>query len=231
MSARQPLVLVPGLACDAALWRAQVTGLADVAATSIADTLQDDSIAAMAERLLASAPERFALAGFSMGGYVALAAARLAPGRITRLALVATSADAETADEARLREAALATARERGLERVIRGSLDRLVHPQADPAVAESVAAMALRLGADTYARQQHAIAAREDGHGVLAALRVPALVLAGAQDRMIAPAHSAAMARTLGQDAFCEIERCGHMAPMEQPRAVNAALREWLAA
>lgn len=230
-NAAQPLVLVPGLTCDAALWAAQVDGLADVAGITVADTLSDDSITAMARRLLEGAPERFALAGFSMGGYVAMEVMRLAPERITRLALLDTSAEADDADHAALRRAAVRTARERGFERVLRGSLGLLIHPDADPAIGEQVVAMALRVGIGTFERQQSAIAGRADMLQALAAVRVPALVLVGAEDRTTPPRHARAMAAAIPGAVLCKVPRCGHMAPMERPQAVNAALREWLAA
>jgi len=231
VSARQPLVLVPGLSCDAALWDAQVRGLADVAEIAVADTLSDASIAAMATRLLDRAPGRFALAGLSMGGYVAMEVVRRAPGRVTRLALLDTNARADNKEQAALRRAAIRTARERGFESVLRGSLAQLVHPQADPAISEAVVAMALRVGLETFENQQAAIIGRIDALPGLGAVTVPALVLVGAQDRLTPPYHAEEMAAAIPGAVLCKVPECGHMATMERPEAVNAALREWLAA
>ncbi|WP_404482617.1 alpha/beta fold hydrolase [Novosphingobium sp. BL-52-GroH] len=227
---RQPLVLVPGLTCDAEVWGAQIAGLSDVADMTVADTFADDSIAAMARRLLDAAPERFALAGFSMGGCVAMEVVRLAPGRVARLALLDTSARADDPDHAAVRRAAVRTARERGFERVLRGSLGLLVHPEADPAIGEAVVAMALRVGIDTFERQQAAIAGRGDSLPALAQVAVPALVLVGAEDRTTSPRHARDMAAAIPGAVLRQVPRCGHMATMEQPEAVNAALRDWLA-
>jgi pimeloyl-ACP methyl ester carboxylesterase len=231
VSTPQPLVLVPGLTCDAAVWRAQLDGLADAATMTVADTAQDGSIAAMAQRLLDTAPERFALAGFSMGGYVAMEVAARAPGRVTRLALLDTNAGADDAGRAAVRRAAVRTARERGFEKVLRGSLGLLVHPEADPAIGEAVVAMALRVGIEAFARQQAAIVGRPDPLPGLTAVRVPALVLVGADDRTTPPRYAEEIAAAIPGAVLRRIARCGHMAPMEQPEAVNAALREWLAA
>lgn len=231
VTAVQPLVLVPGLTCDAEVWRAQVDALGDVAVTSVADTLSDDSIGAMAQRLLDGAPDRFALAGFSMGGYVAMEVAARAPERVSRLALLDTNAGADDAPRAAVRRAAVRTARERGFEKVLRGSLGLLIHPGAEPAIGEAVVAMALRVGIDAFERQQAAIIGRPDSLPGLAAITVPTLVLVGAEDRTTPPRYAEEIAAAVPGAVLRRIERCGHMVTMEQPGAVNAALREWLAA
>jgi pimeloyl-ACP methyl ester carboxylesterase len=231
VSDREPLVFVPGLACDAEVWAAQIAGLADMAEASVADTLSDDTIAGMAARLLDAAPARFALAGFSMGGYVAMEVMARAPQRVSRLALVDTSGRGERPDYTAVRTATVRTARERGLESVLRGSLGLLVHPDADPAIGEAVVAMALRVGIDIFARQQVAIMGRSDMLAGLAQVRVPALVVVGAEDRTTPPGHARDLAAAIPGAVLCEVPDCGHMAPMERPDAVNAALREWLGA
>ncbi|WP_343222216.1 alpha/beta fold hydrolase [Novosphingobium profundi] len=228
---RQPLVLVPGLSCDARLWEAQVAGIADVAAPHIGDTLTDDSLPAMAKRILADAPPRFALAGFSMGGYVAMEIWRQAPERVTRIAFLDTSAGADDADATHLRQAAITTARKRGYEAVLRGSLRRLVHPETPRPIAEAVVAMALEVGLETYARQQRAIMARPDSRPDLARIAVPALVVAGAQDQLTPPDRARDIARHIPKARLALIERCGHMAPMERPEELNVLLRDWLGA
>lgn len=227
---RQKLVLVPGLTCDAEVFRAQTASLADVADMTVADTLSDGSIAAMAERLLDDAPDTFALAGFSMGGYVAMEVIARAPERVTRLALLDTSATADALDYAAVRRAAVRTAQERGFEKVLRGSLGLLVHPQTDPAIGDAVVAMALRVGIEAFERQQGAIIARADPLPGLAAIAVPTLVLVGEDDRTTPPHYSRTIAQAVPGATLVTVPQCGHMAPMERPEAVNAALREWLA-
>ena len=231
MARREPLILVPGLSCDDALWSAQRTDLADIADIRIADTLQDDSIAAMATRLLDNAPPRFAIAGLSMGGYVTMEVWRRAPQRVSRLALLDTSARADTADQIRLREAAIHTARERGFEKVLRGSLSQLVHDDASGAVFDAVVEMASRVGFETYVRQQQAIMNRIDSRADLTGVDVPALVLVGDTDRLTPPDLAMKMAQAIPGAVYREMPRCGHMASMERPAEVTTALREWLAA
>ncbi|PNU02188.1 alpha/beta fold hydrolase [Novosphingobium guangzhouense] len=228
---RQQLVLVPGLTCDAEVFRAQTAGLADVADMTVADTLSDGTIAAMAERLLDEAPDTFALAGFSMGGYVAMEVIARAPERVTRLALLDTSATADAPDYAAVRRAAVKTAQERGFETVLRGSLGLLVHPQADPAIGDAVVAMALRVGIKAFERQQGAIIARADPLPGLGSIAVKTLVLVGNDDRTTPPRYSRTIAGAIPGATLVAIPECGHMAPMERPDAVNAALRDWLSA
>lgn len=233
MSDRQALVLVPGLSCDRRVWQAQVAGLADIADISIGDTLKDDSIAAMATRVLDAAPERFAIAGFSMGGYVAMEIWRRAPERVTRLALVDTNARADSEEQAALRRAAVATARSRGFEHVLRGSLRQLVAPDCPEALFEEVVQMALRVGFGTYMDQQAAIIDRADSLETLGTVSVPAMVMVGAADaltpRRLAEEMVQAMPPAFSGAAYEVIANAGHMAPMEQPNAVNAAFRRWL--
>ncbi len=230
---RQPLVLVPGLVCDHSLWAAQVQGLGDIAAITVGDTLQDTSLPAMATRILAAAPERFALAGFSMGGYIAMEIWRRAPERVTRIAFLDSTAGADSPDARRLREAAIATAHKRSLEAVLRGSLQRLVHDSAPRAICERVVAMALGVGLTTFANQQRAIMERPDSRGDLARIDVPALVLVGAEDKLTPIERAREMLEHIPQAhaRFAAIANCGHMAPMERPEAVNDELRAWLAA
>ncbi|GFE74024.1 alpha/beta fold hydrolase [Novosphingobium sp. TCA1] len=233
MNDRQALVLVPGLSCDRRVWQAQVAGLADIADISIGDTLKDDSIAAMATRVLDAAPERFAIAGFSMGGYVAMEIWRRAPERVTRLALVDTNARADSEEQAALRRAAVATARSRGFEHVLRGSLRQLVAPDCPEALFEEVVQMALRVGFGTYMDQQAAIIDRADSLETLGTVSVPAMVMVGAADALTPPRLAEEMVQAM-PPAFSGvvyevIANAGHMAPMEQPNAVNAAFRRWL--
>lgn len=159
----QNLVMLPGLASDGALFAAQARDLADIADVTIGDTLQDDSLPAMAQRVLATAPERFALAGLSMGGYLAFEILRQAPQRVTRLALLDTSARADTPEATKTREDAIAAVGKVPYEKLCWASLPRLVAEDASETVKQAVVAMSLRVGPDTYIRQQRAIMARPD--------------------------------------------------------------------
>jgi pimeloyl-ACP methyl ester carboxylesterase len=164
---RPHLVLLPGLLCDGALWEPQIDGLADACRPWIADVGQDDSIAAMAARALRDAPaDRFALAGLSMGGYVAMELLRQAPQRVTRLALLDTRARLDTPEETGRRMELIRLAQnERGFTPITSRMLPLLVHPSRleDRALVEIIRGMAERTGVEGYIRQQHAIIGRPD--------------------------------------------------------------------
>jgi pimeloyl-ACP methyl ester carboxylesterase len=228
-----PLILIPGLLCDRAVWQAQLDGLAGVADARVADVTRDDSMAATAARALAECPfERFALAGFSMGGYVAFELLRQAPGRITRLALLDTSARPDTPERSKQRREFMALAqRERGFAPVNRVMLPLMVHASRlddAPLVAE-IRAMADRVGVAAYVRQQEAIIGRADSRPALAGIRVPTLVLCGREDALTPLEAHEEMAAGIAGVRLEVIEACGHMAPMERPEAVNSALSRWL--
>jgi pimeloyl-ACP methyl ester carboxylesterase len=184
----RPLVLVPGLLCDAAVWQPQTDGLGDAAETWIPDHGRHDDMRALAAAVLREAPfERFALAGFSMGGYIALAMMAQAPERIDRLALVDTSARPDTAEriEARLRLIELA---ERGrFSGVVDVLLPLMVHPSriADAPLIATIRDMARRTGKEAFVRQEQAIMSRADSRPGLAAIRCPTLVLCGREDQL----------------------------------------------
>jgi pimeloyl-ACP methyl ester carboxylesterase len=233
MVKKTPLVLLPGLLCDAALWRGQIDDLADIAAPWVADMTRDDSVTRMAERVLAVAPPRFALAGLSMGGYVAQEIMRQAPARVERLALLDTSARPDSPEQ---------TARRRGLidlaeKGEFRGVTPRLLpvflHPGRldDKELTEAVMAMAERVGKDAFLRQQRAIISRPDSRPSLAAIACPTLVLCGRQDQLTPlDLHQEIAAGVRGAQLVI-IEECGHLSTMERPWEVSVALRQWLTA
>jgi pimeloyl-ACP methyl ester carboxylesterase len=228
---RLSLALLPGLLCDAALWQHQLADLADLAEMQVADLTHDDSIAGMAARVLAGMPPRFAVAAMSMGGHVALALQRAAPERILGLALLGASARPETAEDA-ARRLALADLRTRGHWRgVTRPMLASLVHPDAlaDPAIGAAIRAMAERVGAAAFRRQERALAGRPDARPGLAAIACPTLVIAGAEDRRVPPPLQAEIAVAVPGAELLTVPRCGHVAPLERPAEVSAALRRWL--
>jgi pimeloyl-ACP methyl ester carboxylesterase len=226
-----PLLLLPGLLCDAALWRAQVADLADLAECRIADLTRHDSVAAMAEAALADAPPRFALAGLSMGGYVAHEIMRRAPERVERLALLDTSARADS-DEQRARRRGLLALARRGR---FRGGTPRLlpllVHPARidDAPLVETVMGMAERVGRDGFLRQQTAILGRPDSRPDLPRIACPTLVLCGRQDALTPLEAHEEMAAAIPAARLVVVEECGHLAPLERPAAVSEAMRQWL--
>lgn len=223
------LVLLPGLICDERLWRDVV---ADLGARSlVADLTQDDSIAAMARRTLAAAPPRFALAGLSMGGYVAFEILRQAPDRVTHLALLDTSARPD--DEARKET------RRKGIELVGEGKfiavsqrlLGNLLAPQhLGTAVAREVQSMSERVGQEAYLRQQVAIMNRVDSRPMLGTIAVPTLVGVGAFDKLTPPELAEEMAAGIAGAQLVRFPDAAHLPTMENPAAVAAAMRSWLA-
>lgn len=227
---KTPLVLLPGLASDAALFAAQVRNLADVADITIGDTLSDDSLPAMARRVLATAPDRFALAGLSMGGYLAFEIMRQAGERVTRLALLDTSARADTPEATAIREEAIASVAKVPYEKLARASLARLVAADAAEAVKQAVVDMAVRVGPAVYVRQQRAIIARPDSRPLLPRIAVPTVVLVGEHDVLTPPEVAREIAAGVPHARLVEVAGSGHLSMLERPDAVTAALRAWLA-
>ena len=230
--ARRHLLLLPGLLCDAALWRHQVETLADVAEVTVGDLTRDDAIPAMAERILAEAPSSFALAGLSMGGYVAQEIMRQAPERVERLALFDTNARADTEAQVATRKDLIRISQTGKFKGVTPRLLPNLVHPDhlKVPAIAGVVMEMAERVGQEAFTRQQTAILNRKDGRQDLEAIRVPTLICCGRQDAITPVALHEEMHAHIVGSRFVIVEDAGHLTPLEQPHAASAVMRYWLA-
>lgn len=232
MAVPEPLVLVPGLNCTAALYGPQWPVLAPNRPILVAETTYDESIGAIAERLLAAAPERFALCGLSMGGYVAFEVMRRAPERVTRLALLDTSARPATAETNQPREQMIALAEKGAFDNVTTLLWQKLVAPArlADERLRLEVRGMAEAVGAAGFVRQQRAIMGRVDSRPGLSAIAVPSLVIVGAEDEITPPDEARAIAGGIGASArYLEIPGCGHLSTLEAPETVTTALRDWL--
>lgn len=238
MGARPHLVLLPGLVCDAAVWQPQCAALAALAHCQVVDYGARSSLRAMAERVLATAPaQQFALAGHSMGGRVAMEVLRLAPGRVTHLALLDTGYQARAAgaageEEARKRQKLLDIACNQGVRAMATQWVQGMLDPPrlADIALVETIVSMFARKSADTFARQIRALLARPDATPVLAAVHIPTLVLCGRADSWSPLAQHEDIAALLpAHPAVRVVDQAGHMSTMEQPQAVSAALLEWL--
>ena len=232
MTAKTTLLLLPGLLCDAALWRHQAEHLADVAEIRIPDLTRQDSMAEMARAALALAPDgKFALAGLSMGGYVALEIMRQAPGRVSRLALFDTSSRADDAELASRRRGLIELAGKGQFKGVTQRVLKLYLHPDrlADAALAGAVMAMAERVGREAFLRQQTAIQGRPDSRPGLAAIACPTLVVCGRQDMLTPMEWSEEIAAGIPGARLVAIEDCGHLSTMERPEAATALLRDWL--
>ncbi len=226
-----PLVLCPGLLNDAALWRHQIEGLAETVSPLVADLTVADTIAGLAEAVLAAAPPRFALAGLSMGGYVSFEILRRAPERVERLALFDTSARPDTAESRQRRLDMIDIARRGGFAKLPLQILAGQLHADSlrDERIVGVARAMAERIGADGFIRQQTAIMSRPDSRGDLASIKIPTLVVCGRQDTLTTPDIMREIAAGIPGAKFVLVDGAGHLTPLEQPQAVTALLQYWL--
>ena len=230
MPGPEPLLLLPGLLCDDALWEPVFPSVADIAAPVVADLSLDDSVHDMAARALAGAPPRFALAGLSMGGYVAFEILRQAPERVTRVAFLDTSARPDTEEQSRRRRLLMALADTGQFRGVTPRLLPQLIHPsRIGGPLADAVMAMADRVGRDAFLRQQRAIMGRPDSRPMLPAIAIPALVAVGAEDLLTPPHLAEEIAGGIPGARLVRFAGSGHLPTMEAPAEAGAALRRWL--
>lgn len=231
---KQPLVLLPGLLCDAGMWEPQLEGLADTADFFVADLTAHESIGEMAKAVLRDAPwEEFAVAGLSMGGYVAQELVRQAPDRVKKLALLDTrSRPEEPAETERRRQFIKLAQTEKGFTPVTTRLLPLLLHPSRvkEAALVTVIKEMAERTGVAAYVRQQTAIISRPDFRPHLLKIKCPTLILCGREDQLTPVADSEFIANAIPGSKLVVVAECGHMSTMERPKEVNKALRNWLA-
>ena len=210
-----PLMLLPAMGCDGQLWARQIVDLADVAQPEFGDLSQDDTLSGMAARVLAEAPHRFAVAGVSLGGYVAMEIVRQAPDRVTRIALFGTRGSMDIRPRTVVGQGLLATA------------------PHADPRLSANISgpaqAMADRVGQTVFERQQRALLERPDLSDAIAAIHIPTLVAVGDRDRICTPEDARALHARVPGAHFHLLRNCGHLSPLERPGEVGAVLRQWL--
>ncbi|MBK7188857.1 MAG: alpha/beta fold hydrolase [bacterium] len=228
---RPHLLLLPGLLNDSRLWQRQIDDLADFAAISVGDLTVADTITALAAAVLAAVPApRFALAGLSMGGYVALEIMRQAPERVRALALLDTTARPETSRSREARQALIDLA-ETDFPAVSTTLLPKMVHPSRldDVTVVETIHAMAASVGKAAYLRQQAAIMHRADSRPFLHEIKCPTLVLCGRQDVVTPVEVHQELVDSIAGASFTVIDQCGHLSPLGQPQQVTDALKGWL--
>ena len=231
MDNTMPILLVPGLVSSPRIYAPVVPALWRFGPVSVANHIRDDNMGAIARRILAEAPPRFALAGHSMGGYIAFEIVRQAPDRVAKLALINTQARADT-PEATLRRRGMIARAQGGEYRAI---LDELfpgfVHPSrlGEAALRQLVHDMGDDIGVEAFVRQQTAIISRADSRPTMAWIKCPTLVLTGDADNTIPNSLSAEMAQGIPGARLTIIPDCGHLPQVEQTQACADALVEWL--
>lgn len=226
-----PTVLVPGLNCSARLYAEQIPALWPFGPVMVADHRRDDSIAAIARHILAQAPPRFALAGLSLGGYIAFEVTRQAPERVAKLAILDSRLGAETPEQTAARLPLIELAKSGRFGEIPDRQFPVFVHRNrhGDAALKNIVRIMAEETGAEAFLRQTTAIMTRADAHAGLAAIACPTLVIVGDGDALTPPALSREIAAGIRGARLVVIPDSGHLATIEKPEAVNRALVEWM--
>lgn len=235
MAGPPDLVLLPGLACDADVWKHLVQSLAGTATVRVVDYGPSDSIEKMAVVALDGAPKRFAVAGHSMGGRVAFEVVRRAPERVAGLAVLDTAYRAFAGGDAGERETAARSALQelaetKGMRAMAEFWMKSIIHPDriADNALVGAIVEMMGRKSPEIFAAQIKALLERPDATPVLATVRCPALVLCGREDAWSPLAGHREIAARIPDARLAVIEHCGHMAPMERPEDVTASMTSW---
>lgn len=226
-----PTVLVPGLLTSARLYAGQIPALWRFGPVTVADNTQGETMADLAHAILADAPPRFALAGLSMGGYIAFEIMRQAPHRVTRLALLDTSALPDRPEQTERRLAQIAKAEAGLLDEVADEQIPFLFLPANQDPMRAPYHQMAHEVGTAAFIRQQRAIISRPDSRPDLPKITCPALVLVGEGDVLTPPERAAEIAGAIPGARLQVLPGCAHLSALEQPAAVASALQEWLAA
>lgn len=223
------ILFLPGFMCDRHLWDDARNGLEQLGTLHFGDLTRDRTFEAMAERVLAEAPERFSLVGFSMGGFVAREIALMVPERVERLALLNTSARGDSPEQA-ARKAGLAKAAEgRGFRGLSRHSILSSLHPerQKDEGLVGKIREMADRIGKDGFVNQIGVV--RQNGHDLLGRISCPTLVVWSRQDVLRSLAEAQELADGIPDARLEIVEECGHMLPLEAPEETIRLLAQWL--
>ncbi|MEO8883068.1 MAG: alpha/beta hydrolase [Devosia sp.] len=226
-----PILLVPGLVCTAEVFAPQIPVLWSFGPVTIANTLEGDSMAAIAANILATAPPHFALGGISMGGYLCFEILRQAPERVVKLALLDTSARPDLPEQSERRRGLVVRARAGEYETMLNELFPGLVHPdhKDDAALQALNIRMSFAIGVEGFARQQEAIINRPDSRPRLSWITQKTLVLVGDADMLTPPELAREMAAGIPTSRLVVVPDSGHMSTWEQADRVNAALVEWL--
>ena len=231
MDNTMPILLVPGLVSSPRIYAPVAPALWRFGPVTVANHIRDDNMGAIARRILAEAPPRFALAGHSMGGYIAFEIMRQAPQRVAKLALINTQARPDTSEATERRRGMMARAKSGGYRDVLDELFPGFVHPsrREDASLRQLVHDMGEDVGVDAFIRQQLAVISRPDSRPALAWIKCPTLVLSGDQDNTIPNSLSVEMADGIPGAKLVILTACGHLPQPEQPQATADALVEWL--
>lgn len=231
MICQEPLLLLPGMMCDARIFAPQVATFSLSRAVMVAPLVGRTSIAELVQDILAVAPPKFALAGLSMGGIAAMDIVRQAPERVTRLALMDTNHLAEPAERAAVRDQQIDRVRNGGLRSVMRDEMkpNYLTDGPNKERVLDLCMTMAEAMGADIFVDQTRALQGRPDQSETLRAIRVPTLILCGEDDTLCPLARHEAMHDLVSGSHLAVISGAGHLPTLEQPERTNMELNQWL--
>ena len=231
MDNTMPILLVPGLVSSPRIYAPVVPALWRFGPVSVANHIRDDTMGAIARRILAEAPPRFALAGHSMGGYIAFEIVRQAPDRVAKLALINTQARPDTPEATTRRRDMIARAQGGGYRAILDELFPGFVHPSrlGEAALRQLVHDMGDDIGVDAFVRQQTAIMGRVDSRPMMAWIKCPTLVLTGDADNTIPNSLSVEMAQGIPGARLTIIPDCGHLPQVERTEACADALVEWL--
>jgi pimeloyl-ACP methyl ester carboxylesterase len=231
MDNSMPILLVPGLASSPRIYAPVLPALWRFGPVTVANHIRDDNMGAIARRILAEAPPRFALAGHSMGGYIAFEIMRQAPDRVAKLALINTQARPDTSEATARRRGQIARAQAGEFNALLDELFAGFVHPSrhGDAGLRQLVHDMGDDIGPDAFVRQQTAVISRADSRPILAWIKCPTLVLTGDEDNTIPNSLSTEMANGIPAAKLVILSACGHLPQVEQPQATADALVEWL--
>jgi pimeloyl-ACP methyl ester carboxylesterase len=231
MENTMPILLVPGLVSSPRIYAPVIPALWRFGPVTVANHIRDDSMGAIARRILAEAPPRFALAGHSMGGYIAFEIMRQAPERVAKLALLNTQARPDTPEASERRRALMARARAGDYRAILDELFPIFVHPSRrdDAGLRQLVRDMGADVGPEAFVRQQTAVIGRADSRSTMGAIACPTLVLSGDSDNTIPNSLSVEMANGIPGAKLVILPNCGHLPQVEATEETIDTLLEWL--
>jgi pimeloyl-ACP methyl ester carboxylesterase len=231
MSQSLPIILVPGLVCSPRIYAPQIPALWQSRPVTLANHIRDNTMAGIAKRILDEAPDEFAIAGHSMGGYICLEIVQQAPERVKRLALLSTSARPETPEATDRRRGWIAETKVGGYHTILDRLFTNFVHPSRtkDASLYQIVRDMGDDVGPEAFVHQLEAIMTRADSRPLLPSIKCPTLVLTSDTDNMVPNAFSTELAEGIPGAKLVVIPDCGHLPQLEKPEAMTAAMLDWL--